>query len=112
MNAIESTPTQIAAQQTLVSAVVHHIEHMSKDELQTLAEKALGDLQAENAALQERVQQLERHKARLEAENERLLYKISHSLFDETDYENFNPSDYSVPVEEMLANARKRLHKS
>jgi predicted nuclease with TOPRIM domain len=112
MNTIESTPTQVAAQQTLVSAVAHHIEQMSKDELETLAAKALGDLQAENAALRKRIQQLEQDKAKLEADNERLLYKISRSLFDEKDYENFDTNDYSVPVEEMLANARKRLHQS
>ena len=45
----------------------------------------------------------------LRAQYERLILRVSRSLFAEKDYENFDPSEYTVPVEEMLADARKSL---
>jgi hypothetical protein len=109
MNTLESAALQSDAQHILASAVAHQVERMSKDELQTLVANAHVELQNENAVLKERIKQLEEKNAELEAENLRLLYRISRSLFDEKDYENFDPSEYTVPVEEMLAEARALL---
>ena len=111
MNTSPSIPVVYDAQQVLAAAVAHRVEHMSQDELQALIAKAHGELKHENSTLHERIKDLEEEKAALESQNERLLYKLSRSLFDEKDYEGFDPSEYTVPWEEMLADARQRLRK-
>ena len=107
MNTISSVPTAIDPQQILATAVAHRIEHMTKEEMQALMAKAHVDLQSENAALQQRVAQLEEEKVKLDAQVERLMYRISRSLFNEKDWENFDPSDYSGSAEELLAQMDK-----
>jgi hypothetical protein len=37
------------------------------------------------------------------------MYKLSRNLFIEKDYENFDPNDYTIPVEKMLAEADELL---
>ena len=92
----ESTVPLTNAGQAVVSAVARQIERMSKEEVQALVAKALLDLQTENAALKARIEELEK-------ENTRLLWQWSRALFRESDYENFDPSEYTVPAEEVLA---------
>ena len=96
MNAAVSTPVLNDAQQILASAVAHQVERMSMEEVQALVAKDQLELQSENAALKKRIEELE-------AENNRLAWNFSRSLFNEKDYENFDPSEYTVPVEEVLA---------
>jgi predicted nuclease with TOPRIM domain len=107
VNAISPILPASDPQQILATAVGHRIEHMTKDELQTLLAKAQVDLQNENAALQQRIKQLEEEKAQLEAQYLRLGYKYSRSLFHEKDWENFDPSEYSGSAEELLAMVHK-----
>ena len=110
-------PTLNDAQQMLVSAVAHQIERMSKEEVQALVTKANVELQAENAALKKRIDELDEKSAenaqmieKLEADKVRLYYEIAHLSFDQEEFEkNFDPSEYTVPVEDMLANARRQL---
>jgi predicted nuclease with TOPRIM domain len=111
MNTISPTLPAIDAQQILATAVAHRIEHMTKEELQTLLAKAHVDLQNENAALQQRIKQLEEEKAELEAQYLRLAYKYSRSLFNEKDWENFDPSEYSGSAEELIAMVRDIVDK-
>jgi cell division protein FtsB len=96
MNTNESVPVQCDVHQILASAVAHQVERMSKEEVQALVAKSQLELQDENAALKKRIEQLE-------AENSRLAWQFSRSLFNEKDYETFDPSQYTVPVEEVLA---------
>lgn len=116
MNTIP-TPMLNDAQQILVSAVAHQIERMSKEEVQALVAKVHAELQAENDALKNRVSALDAKAMehaqlieKLEADKLRLYYKIADLSFDREEFEkNFDPNDYIVPVEDMLANARRRL---
>ena len=64
--------------------------------MQALVAKALLEVQNENAVLKLRIQELE------EA-NTKLMWQWSRSLFNEKDYENFDPSEYTVPAAEVLA---------
>ena len=107
MNTMNAIPVPTDAHQILAAAVAHRIEHMSRDELQALVAKAHGDLQGENAALRQRVTQLEGENAKLDAHVLRLMYRISRSLFDEKDYENFDPSEYTVSMEELFAEVKR-----
>jgi hypothetical protein len=100
MNAAVSTPILNDAQQILASALAHQVERMSKEEVQALVAKGQLELQNENAALKRRIEELE-------AENTRLAWNFSRSLFNEKDWENFDPSEYTVPMEEMLAEMEK-----
>jgi predicted nuclease with TOPRIM domain len=119
MIANEATPISGAAQQILASAVAHQLERMSKEEVQAMVAKALLELQNENAALTKRIEQFETKAAedagvieKLEADKVQLYYKIGRLSFDPEEWEKtFDPSEYTVPVEEMLANARQRLQK-
>jgi len=103
MNTMSPTLPAIDPQQILATAVAHRIEHMTKDELQSLLAKAQVDLQNENVALQQRIKQLEEEKTQLEAQYLRLGYKYSRSQFNEKDWENFDPSEYSGSAAELLA---------
>jgi predicted nuclease with TOPRIM domain len=114
MNTIETPATPSAAQNVLASAVAHQIERMSKEELQALVAKAHLELQNENAALKQRVAQLEEEAGakakkieKLEADKTKLHYKIARLEFDETEYDNFDPSEYTIPFEQTLAEANK-----
>ena len=109
MSTLPTLQPQGEAQQLLASAVARRIEHMSDDELRILLANADADLRAENASLRQRVRQLEADAANLLAENERLMYKISRSLFKPEDYENFDPREHTVPFQEMIADAEKLL---
>ena len=65
-----------------------------------------------NSIRRERIIQLEAETARLQqtlAEHQRAVYKLTCDLVTEKDWENFDPSEYTVSAEEMLANGRKRL---
>ena len=101
MNTIPNA-TMNDAQQVFMAAVAHQIERMSKEELQALVAKVDVELQNENAALKKRVEQLE-------ADKLKLLYEVACSKVTEKDFENFDPSKYTVPVEEMMSNARHRI---
>ncbi len=96
MTTAASMPLLSDAHQILATAVAHQVERMSKEEVQALVAKGQLELQNENAALKKRIEQLE-------AENTLLAWKFSRSLFNEKEYENFDPSQYSVPKEEVLA---------
>ncbi len=116
MNTIDPTPIPNAAQNVLASAVAHQIERMSKEDLQALVAKAHLELQNEVAALKQRIAQLEGEAGanakkieKLEADKTKLHYKIGRLEFDEKEYENFDPSEYTVPFEQTLAEAKKLL---
>jgi len=107
MNTIPSAPLASDPQRILATAIAHRIEHMTKEELQALLAKTQVELQNENAALQARIKQMEEEKTQLEAQNLRLMYRISRSLFDEKDWENFDPSEYTFSVEDLMAEMDK-----
>jgi predicted nuclease with TOPRIM domain len=117
MTTIAPTQPVTDAYQVLASAVAHQVERMSKDEVQTLLAKAMAEIQKENAVLKTRIEQLEAKAVeyaqtinKLEADKVRLYYKIAHLSFDPEEFERtFDPSEYTVPVEQMMANARRRL---
>jgi hypothetical protein len=103
-------------QQILIAAIAHQIEHMSKEDLQAVINKALLELQGENARLKERVWELEEVAARnaqlvekLEAEKTKLHYKIARLEFDPEEWENFDFSECTIPFEQSLAEAKKLL---
>jgi hypothetical protein len=96
MNTLQTAPALNDAQQVLASAIAHHVETMTKDELQALTTRAHLELQSENAELKKRIKELE-------DDYNKLALQYSRSLFDEKDYENFDPSQFTVPAEELLA---------
>src|ERR1043165_3934328 len=114
MNTIEPTPLPNNAQQVLATALAHRVERMSKEELEQLAAEAQLALQTEIADLRKRLQQAEQEAAqhrqtieKRDAEILRLQYQISRSFFSEKDWENFDPSEYTIPFEETLAELMK-----
>jgi hypothetical protein len=94
------------AHQELVSAVARQVELMSKEEVQALLAKATVELQNENSALKKQIE-------KLEADKVRLYYQVGRLSFDPEEWEKtFDPRDYTVPAEEMLAEARKLVQGS
>jgi hypothetical protein len=59
--------------------------------------------------LQDEASQQQKIISELTARNERLLLQISRSLFTPGEYDQFDPAEYTVPVADMLANAKQRL---
>ena len=49
---------------------------------------------------------------KLEAEKVRLYYKIARLEFNEKDWEDFDPSEYTVPFADMLDDMKKLLRES
>jgi hypothetical protein len=68
-----------------------------------------GDSPAEKELLEGRMKQLDNQMLQLhqqieglKAEKERLYYQIGRLAFDEKEWENFDPSEYTVSLEEIL----------
>src|SRR5437763_715589 len=112
MNSNPTIPIVSDAQQVLASAVARQIERLSKEEVQALVATADLALQKENAALRQRILELEADLARLQhmqAEYQRTVYKLTRDFVTEKDWENFDPGEYTISAEELLANGRKHL---
>lgn len=97
-------------EKVIATAVAHQIERMTKEEVQALVEQARLDFQSENEALKRRIVQLEqdaadkeREKQQLAAERDRLAWELSRRLFDEKEWDNFDPSQFHVTKQETLA---------
>lgn len=68
-----------------------------------------GDIPAEKEMLEGRMKQLDDQMLHLQqqiedlkAEKERLYYQIGRLTFDEKEWENFDPAEYTVSLEEIL----------
>jgi hypothetical protein len=109
MNTAPSTPPTSDAQQFLFSAIARQIAAMSKEEVQALVTKAQVELEKENAALKERVAKLEAEGTEREKYIKMLCRYIGKLEVDPEDWENFDPSECTIPMEQTLADAEKLL---
>lgn len=108
MNTFQSTP--IEAQSVLAAAVAHQIERMSKEEVQALVNRAPIELEKEIAALKERVVALEAKAAEREEYIRMLCRYIGKLELDPEELERtFDPSEYTIPIEQTFAEIEKLL---
>ena len=119
MNTAESTVAPTDARQSVASGIASYVEHLNHHEMNALVAREKLALANEIVALNARIAAMRMEPARnaaeiekLEARKVRLHYQVGRLSNNKEEWDKFDPAEYTVPIEEMLENARKRLQKT